>query len=268
MRSLFLVASCLAISVTPVLAGDASSSATGVGIGIAKSSSTAVAISGQGGAGGAGGKAVGVGVANNGAISPSASVNIAGSPAVTSTNVHSSGSLSNVPAVFAPGLSAAGLETCLGSVSVGASWLGTGLTGGGSIPDPGCAARLDARSLWAMGLKKAAVARLCLNPDINRSMPDVCAVYLPQPTPVYAPVVAPARYASAEPGYSGGIIMLVDGSTGRERLCNDYNEAGQKCRRWADAAKPRKVAARKKLHVDPGLPAVAAAQPPKEDQSK
>jgi len=257
MRSLFLVASCLAISVTPVLAGDASSSATGVGVGIAKSSSTAVAISGQGGAGGAGGRS-----------NASSAVNIAGSPAVTSTNVHSSGSLSNVPAVFAPGLSAAGLETCLGSVSVGASWLGTGLTGGGSIPDPGCAARLDARSLWAMGLKKAAVARLCLNPDINRSMPDVCAVYLPQPTPVYAPVVAPARYASAEPGYSGGIIMLVDGSTGRERLCNDYNEAGQKCRRWADAAKPRKVAARKKLHVDPGLPAVAAAQPPKEDQSK
>ena len=260
MRSLFLVASCLAISVTPVLAGDASSSATGVGVGIAKSSSTAVAISGQGGAGGAGGA--------GGRSNASSAVNIAGSPAVTSTNVHSSGSLSNVPAVFAPGLSAAGLETCLGSVSVGASWLGTGLTGGGSIPDPGCAARLDARSLWAMGLKKAAVARLCLNPDINRSMPDVCAVYLPQPTPVYAPVVAPARYASAEPGYSGGIIMLVDGSTGRERLCNDYNEAGQKCRRWADAAKPRKVAARKKLHVDPGLPAVAAAQPPKEDQSK
>ena len=257
MRSLFLVASCLAISATPVLAGDANSSATGVGVGIAKSSSTAVAISGQGGAGGAGGRS-----------NASSAVNIAGSPAVTSTNVHSSGSLSNVPAVFAPGLSAAGLETCLGSVSVGASWLGTGLTGGGSIPDPGCAARLDARSLWAMGLKKAAVARLCLNPDINRSMPDVCAVYLPQPTPVYAPVVAPARYASAEPGYSGGIIMLVDGSTGRERLCNDYNEAGQKCRRWADAAKPRKVAARKKLHVDPGLPAVAAAQPPKEDQSK
>src|SRR6516164_10963527 len=252
MKRIFLLALYWAIAATPAFAGGPSSTsnATGVGVGVAKSSSAsqAVAVSGQGGAGGVGGQGV---------------VNIAGTPAQTmqTQNIHNSGSVSNVPAVFAPGLSAAGLETCLGSVSVGASWLGTGLTGGGSIPDPGCAARLDARSLWAMGLKKAAVARLCLSRDINRAMPDVCAVYLPQPTPVYAPVVASTQFASAEPGYSGGIIMLVDGSTGKERLCNDYNEAGQKCRRWADAAKPRKVAARKKLHVDPGLPAVAAAQP-------
>ena len=33
---------------------------------------------------------------------------------------------------------------------------------GTTIPDPACAARLDARTLWSMGLKKAAVARLAL----------------------------------------------------------------------------------------------------------
>jgi len=253
MKRIFLVVLYWAIAATPAFAGGPSSTsnATGVGIGVAKASSAAqaVAVSGQGGAGGAGGQGI---------------VNIAGSPAQTTTtqNIHNSGSVSNVPAVFAPGLSAAGLETCLGSVSVGASWLGTGITGGGSIPDPGCAARLDARTLWSMGLKKAAVARLCLTSEIRASMPDVCGVYLPQPAPVYAPVVSPVRYAASEIQYHGGAIMLVEGTTGREHLCNDYDQPGQKCRQWADA-KPRKMASKKK-HVDPGLPAVATV----EDQSK
>jgi hypothetical protein len=80
----------------------------------------------------------------------------------------------NVPGVVAPGLAAAGLETCLGSVSGGGAFVGTGFSFGTSILGPGCAARLDARTLWSFGLKKAAVARLCLNPDINRAIPEVC----------------------------------------------------------------------------------------------
>ena len=255
MKRTFLVAVYWAIAATPAFAAGPNATAVGTGVGVAKSNSTsqAVAVSGQGGAGGAGGQGV---------------VNIAGTPAQTTQtqNIHNSGSVSNVPAVFAPGLSAAGLETCLGSVSVGASWLGTGITGGGSIPDPGCAARLDARTLWSMGLKKAAVARLCLTSEIRASMPDVCGTYLPQPAPVYAPVVSPVRYAASEIQYHGGAIMLVEGSTGREHLCNDYDQPNQKCRIWADA-KPRKVAS-KKRHQDPGLPTVATVEVPKEDQVK
>ena len=86
-------------------------------------------------------------------------------------------------ALFSPGLAAAGLETCLGSVSAGGAFVGTGFSFGTTIPDPGCAARLDARTLWSMGLKKAAVARLCLNGDIYRAMPEVCDKYLPQRAP-------------------------------------------------------------------------------------
>jgi hypothetical protein len=86
---------------------------------------------------------------------------------------------------------------------------------------------LDARTLWAFGLKKAAVARLCLNADIYRSMPDVCGTYLP---------VAPTAYAitpvSSEPVYAGGDIWLVEGKTGKDRLCHDYDAAKQRCRAW------------------------------------
>jgi hypothetical protein len=133
-----------------------------------------------------------------------------------------------VPSVFAPGLAAAGIETCLGSVSAGAGWLGGGVTFGTTITDYGCAARLDARTLWSMGLKKAAVARLCLNNDIYNSMPDVCVRYLPQQRPVYA-----AAAVVQSPTYAGGPIMLVEGKTGKDRLCESYDAAHKRCRHWA-----------------------------------
>ena len=140
-----------------------SSTATGTGVGIAKSTSGSQAISGQGG---------------------SATI-------TTNSSVPADQTVKNVPSVFAPGLAAAGLETCLGSVSGGGAIVGTGFSFGTSIPDPACAARLDARTLWSMGLKKAAVARLCLNGDIYRAMPDVCAIYLPRApvAPIYAPAI-------------------------------------------------------------------------------
>src|SRR5947209_18851286 len=143
------------------LAWAQSATATGSGVGLARSTSNSQAISGQGG--------TGVGLA---AIT-------------TSSSVPADQTVRNVPGVVAPGLAAAGLETCLGSVSGGGAFVGTGFSFGTTIPDPGCAARLDARTLWSMGLKKAAVARLCLNGDIYRAMPEGCIKYVPPPAPGY-----------------------------------------------------------------------------------
>src|SRR5215213_8353521 len=163
-----------------------SSTTTGTGMGVATSTSSSQAISGQGG--------TGVGVA---AITTNSSV-----PAVQT--------IKNVPSIVAPGLGAAGLETCLGSVSGGGAFVGTGFSFGTTIPDPACAARLDARTLWSMGLKKAAVARLCLNGEIYRAMPEVCVKYLPPPGPGYPALPpVPTRYAQAEASeeqpYTGGV---------------------------------------------------------------
>jgi hypothetical protein len=222
------------VAVTPVstlpIVGAMAQTAVGIGTGVATSrsdsKSQAVAISGQGGNGG----------------NPTAVVNVAANPASTVATVNNTGTstIRNVPSVFSPGLAAAGLETCLGSVSGGGSFVGTGFSFGSTIPDPGCAARLDARTLWSMGLKKAAVARLCLQGEIARSMPEVCVHYLPQPQPV-AYAVAPV----GELQYVGGQIWLVEGTTGQDRLCNDYDVTGQRCRAWAHvhhaARKPRGV---------------------------
>jgi hypothetical protein len=89
------------------------------------------------------------------------------------------------PAVFAPGLAAASIETCLGSVSIGASGPGGGLSFGTTTEDKPCQARLDARTLWAFGMKAAAIRRLCINPQMAESLGEgICPqiVQTQQPT--------------------------------------------------------------------------------------
>lgn len=233
MKPLLLAAIAVTVASGPAWA----QSSSGSGVGIARSASSSQAISGQGG---------------------SAKI-------ISNSTVPADQTVRNVPSVFAPGLAAAGLETCLGSVSGGGAIIGTGFSFGSSIPDPSCAARLDARTLWSFGLKKAAVARLCLNGDIYRAMPDVCAIYLPKAPvrPTFAP--APLAYASAETTgsdeqpYAGGPIQLVEGDTGKIRLCNDYDEPGQRCRVWAHVERHASPPKKKKA-VRGGL-TMAAIQP-------
>jgi hypothetical protein len=210
---------CL-MATSPALAQRATAVGTGVGIANSSSRSGAVAISGQGGQGG----------------NSSLTVNSI-TPAVTTSNVNQTVSgtttsnvvttgtqtLKTVPNAYSPGLSAAGLETCLGSISGGGSAVGWGASFGTTIPDPGCNARLDARTLWSIGLKAAAIARLCQSADIYRSMPDICARYMPQ----YGGGAAVVMSVNAnEP------IELVDGKTGLNRMCDNYDAARQRCRAW------------------------------------
>jgi hypothetical protein len=88
-------------------------------------------------------------------------------------------------------------------------------------------------------LKKAAIARLCLQPDVYRSMPEICVVYLPPPPQsgfflTATPPSPPDNFRQAF-NYNGGPIVLVEGATGKNRLCADYDEPGQKCRVWASS---------------------------------
>jgi hypothetical protein len=178
----------------------------------------------------------------------------------TRTEVSGTQTLKNVPTAFAPSLAAAGIETCLGSVSGGGSIVGFGGSFGTTVPDPGCQARLDARTLWSMGLKGAAVARLCIREDIYRSMPDVCERYRP-PGAAYPVAVAPIVLSA-----NSGPIEVVNGKTGRIGLCNRYDAAGQKCRQWAGSAQHpmprRKQSALDAIQAAAPLPAPKPAEPP------
>ena len=88
-------------------------------------------------------------------------------------NVNSTTRLTTPPTVVAPGLAAAGVETCLGSASGGLSLMGTGLTFGSTLPDPGCNLRLTARQLYAFGFRSAAIALMCQDQRVAEAMATV-----------------------------------------------------------------------------------------------
>jgi hypothetical protein len=90
-----------------------------------------------------------------GSTSGSMAVINSNEPASTTSRVISA------PTVVAPGLAAAGVETCLGSASGGLSAMGGGFTFGTTTVDEGCTIRLLARQLYAFGFQHAALALMC-----------------------------------------------------------------------------------------------------------
>lgn len=95
----------------------------------------------------------------------SSTIEISNPASTTSTN-----RLITPPTVVAPGLAAAGMETCLGSSAGGISLMGGGVTFGTTRVDEGCSIRLLARQLFAFGLQKAAVALMCQDDRVAMAM--------------------------------------------------------------------------------------------------
>jgi hypothetical protein len=87
-----------------------------------------------------------------------------------SNPANSTNHLITTPTVVAPGLAAAGVETCLGSASAGLSVMGGGLTFGSTMVDSGCTIRLLARQLFAFGFQKAALALMCQDERVAAAM--------------------------------------------------------------------------------------------------
>jgi hypothetical protein len=72
--------------------------------------------------------------------------------------------------------------------------------------------------------------------------------------------VTPVTYnANAEVIPADGSILLIDGKTGKERLCNNYNQAQQRCRVWAYTSHPKKTGS--KTHTA-AQPTSAGGSPP------
>jgi hypothetical protein len=98
----------------------------------------------------------------------SSAINITNPASTTATN-----RLITPPTVVAPGLAAAGVETCLGSSSGGVSVMGGGFSFGRTTVDDGCTIRLLARQLYAFGFQKAAVALMCQDERVATAMDAV-----------------------------------------------------------------------------------------------
>ena len=131
-------------------------------------------------------------------------VNIADPPPSASTTNH----VITPPTIVAPGLAAAGIETCLGSASGGLSLMGGGITFGSTKVDEGCTIRLLARQLFAFGFKTAALALMCQDGRVALAM-DTAGTPCPEPPATveprqlsFAPQEQPApliRVAQAQP---------------------------------------------------------------------
>lgn len=248
--------------------------ATGVGISGAEANSASGAIAVNRGNGGNSSLTV-----NNPAnTTATVNSNVSGT---TTQNINSNGTqrlvssgtttVKTAPSMVAPGLAAAGLETCLGSASGTVSAIGFGIGGGSTYADEGCQARLDSRTLYAYGLKAAAVARLCQRVDIWRSMPDMCAQYWPVGQPYPAGIyVAPAGVAIQMSASGGSVesVRVVNGRTGIESDCLNYSYTKQKCYQWAgeptvaprkqrvaNIATPQRIVVKPKVQPKATLPA-------------
>lgn len=167
---------------------------------------------------------IGVGISGSQSQAGAIAANVFNTPSATSARVSGTTRVIAAPSVFAPGLAAAGIETCLGSVSAGAAFPGGGFSFGSTRTDTGCDARLDARTLWAFGLKNEAVSRLCQKAEIAAAMPGRCGVQTAGGAAPAAPAVQPAS--------ANGAIYVIEGRTGRERLCLTYDAAAKRCRKW------------------------------------
>ncbi len=85
-------------------------------------------------------------------------------PGTTTAKVYS------VPTMYAPGLTAAGSDVCLGSVSASGSILGLGLAGGGTYVDDNCVLLKNSQRMAALGFGNAAVVMMLQNKDIERAI--------------------------------------------------------------------------------------------------
>jgi len=241
---------------------------TGTGISGSNSESGAVAIGG----GNANATGTGVGISNSESRSASGSIAAGNQVNITSpgnirthTTVSGTQTIKSAPSMVAPGLTAAGLETCLGSASGTVSAVGFGIGGGSTYKDEDCTARLDSRTLYAMGLKGAAVARLCQRPDVWRSMPDVCQQYWPVgvPLPYGIVIAAPApRITMSADGGGSGAMRVVDGRDGVEKDCLNYSAGKQKCYQWAGEPMHRSMQRIAAVQPQKKLPPAAAKPKP------
>ena len=97
---------------------------------------------------------------------------------IDSHAVYEAQSRNPVSTAIAPALTSSN-DTCMGSTSVGASAVSFGFSMGSSWTDKNCVMLKNAREIWNMGFKGAALARLCMD-DLNKEALEATGIHCPQ----------------------------------------------------------------------------------------
>lgn len=150
-----------------VQSGSSSNSSTSstAGSGISQQGqSVNVTFNGASGSGGSGTNGSGVGGATqNAATNPS-------DPPTQRVEYSGTQTVKTNPSIAAPSLTTTLSDTCMGSVSLGVSVPGVGVTGGATLVDAACVRRLDSREFRAMGLNDVALALLCQSEENRKAV--------------------------------------------------------------------------------------------------
>jgi hypothetical protein len=142
-------------------------------------------------------------------------------PTQTQNDIHYSGeySVKAVPNVTAPGLTTTLTETCMGSTSAGAGWVGFGFSFGTTWRDSACVRRLDARQLAAIGYNLGAKELMCDSDAVREALKRAgkpCFVDLPAEVreavnPNAAADIVEAEQISAGAAGGAGVAGQGDG---------------------------------------------------------
>ena len=97
---------------------------------------------------------------------------------INSTPGSLSESVKTNPNLFAPPLVSSN-DTCMGSTSGGVSILGVGITAGTTWTDNNCKMLKNSREMWNMGMKGAALARMCMDSE-NKEALELTGFECPQ----------------------------------------------------------------------------------------
>jgi len=85
------------------------------------------------------------------------------------TTIDGTQTIKNVPSVSGPPLTTSN-DTCMGSSSGSANAPGIGISIGSTWTDKNCKMLKNARELWNMGMKGAAMALMCKDPDNREAL--------------------------------------------------------------------------------------------------
>lgn len=86
--------------------------------------------------------------------------------------------LKNVPSMASPNLTTSN-DTCMGSISGSVAVPGFGIGGGSTVIDENCVMLKNSRELWNMGMRAAAMARMCMDTK-NREALEITGFKCPQ----------------------------------------------------------------------------------------
>lgn len=75
----------------------------------------------------------------------------------------------NAPSMAAPNITSSN-DTCMGSASGAVSGPGFGVAVGSTFTDANCIMLKNSRELWNMGMRAAALAHMCSDPEVAKSL--------------------------------------------------------------------------------------------------